>query len=198
MIPTTNTGYLNNGGVLNLATCELLLARLGFREREEFEREIGDVKWLAAKRDRPVKKQGRRNIELNVQQAGYYARIKEWILSSPGRDALPLLFKVVDMPARDRAMIIKCAADLGLETGYSMSSKGGKQKDQIYIAWPEGEDESDEEGVDARKRVMKRYDAAIVIDEDEVAKALEGDTEALVTTEFGKWKYAYYKVYNVD
>jgi hypothetical protein len=173
-----------------------LLARLGCRERVEFEREIGDVKWLAAKRDRPVKKPQGRKMELSVAQAGYYARIKEWIVSSPGRDALPLLFKVGDTPVRDRQMIIKSAGDLGLDAGYSMSAKGGKQKDQIYIAWPEGEDESDEEGVDARKRVMKRYDAAIVIDEESIAASLEQDTEKLVSAEFSKRKYSYYKVFN--
>jgi hypothetical protein len=60
--------------VLNLATYKI---RLGCRERVEFEREFGDVKWLAAKRDRPVKKPRGRKMELSVAQAGYYARIKE-------------------------------------------------------------------------------------------------------------------------
>ena len=43
-------GYLNDGGKIQLDRCEIFLRKLGDHERELFEVEVGDVKWLKGKR----------------------------------------------------------------------------------------------------------------------------------------------------
>lgn len=132
------------------------------------------------------------------------------------------MFDSSEMPARDRAFILKIAKDLGLENGYienptsanSESAPGDQHQkhsksrgnsahkhQQIYIRWISENDEDDdeegsedEEGLQATLRVLKRYDNAEVLDEAEMAANMEAESKALFEKEFIKWKCDYYKV----
>ncbi|RKO92292.1 XRN 5'-3' exonuclease N-terminus-domain-containing protein [Blyttiomyces helicus] len=186
-------GYLNDAGELNLARCEAMLRELAKQEREVFEIERGDVKWLKGKRPGPSSAKPAKNVQqksqtvISTNQKTLYERIKNFVLmrSEGGRLTFP-----TSLPARDRSFIISVAEDLGLQ--HSIDALSGK-KHHIILEWDDDDDESDEESNDARQRVLKKYDRAEVVDEAEIAANLKAEEEKKLDEAFLVWRKTYYK-----
>ncbi|TPX64914.1 hypothetical protein SpCBS45565_g05555 [Spizellomyces sp. 'palustris'] len=186
-------GYLNDGGQLQLDTCERFLRKLGEQERELFEVEVGDVKWLQGKRTNGQSKQASKKSQLVLSktQREYYDKIKSFVLS--GRETARLTFST-NIPARDRTFIINLANELGVS--HTIDALGeGKDLPQhhIILDWDEDDDEDDEESMEARQRVLRRWDAAEIIDEDGLAASLEAEEKQKLDEAFVEWKREYYK-----
>ncbi|KAJ3296851.1 hypothetical protein HK104_001092 [Borealophlyctis nickersoniae] len=186
-------GYLNDGGELNLARCEILLRAIAESEKEVFEVERGDIRWMQGKRNgnggaEPAKKN---QFVMSKQQFALYDQIKSFVLTRT--EGARLSFST-NMPARDRKFIIRAANDLGLShTIDSLGEGKGEHQHHIIIEWDEDDDEEDEESNEARQRVLRRYDGAPIIDEEEVAANLEAEEKRKLDEEFANWKREYYK-----
>ncbi|KAJ3174230.1 hypothetical protein HDU88_000198 [Geranomyces variabilis] len=185
-------GYLNEGGKLRLDRCEVFLRGLGEYEKELFQVEVGDVKWIKGKRGEapvPAKKSSR--VISKVQRA-LYERIKTFVLAP--RENAPRLMFSTNMPARDRKFIINLANDLGITHTIDAIGEGkALPQHHIILDWDEDDDEEDEESMEARQRVLRRWDAAEVIDEEEIANNLEAEEKQKMDEAFIEWKREYYK-----
>ncbi|TPX58418.1 hypothetical protein PhCBS80983_g03133 [Powellomyces hirtus] len=186
-------GYLNEGGKLHLDRCEVFLKGLGEYERELFEVEVGDVKWLRGKRGGARQPQHAKKPQLVISKAqkSLYDSIKSFVLAP--RENARLMFST-NMPARDRTFIINLSNELGIS--HTIDSIGeGKALPQhhIILEWDEDDDEDDEESMMARQRVLKKWDAAEIVDEDEIANNLEAEEKQRLDEAFTEWKREYYK-----
>ncbi|KAI8818381.1 XRN 5'-3' exonuclease N-terminus-domain-containing protein [Fimicolochytrium jonesii] len=185
-------GYLNDAGKLHLGRCEIFLRKLGDHERELFGIEVGDVKWLRGKNaERQAPPSRKNSIVLSKQQSDIYDQIKTFVLAP--RDNGRLTFPA-SLPARDRAFIIRLSTELGINHTIDAIGKGkGLPEHHIILEWDDEDDEDDEESMEARQRVLKRWDKAEVIDEDEIAANLEREEKQKVDDAFVQWKREYYK-----
>lgn len=96
------------------------------------------------------------------------------------------------MPAKDRAFLLKLAKDLGL--GHTIEVADGTSSHMLILELEEDDDESDEESMDARQRIFKRYDKMEAVDEEQIAADLEAEKKVLIDKEFIDWKASYYRV----
>lgn len=56
------------------------------------------------------------------------------------------------------------------------------------------DDESDEESLEARHRVFRRYDLMRVVEEEAIAENLAESKKQMIEHEFTVWKTGYYRV----
>jgi 5'-3' exoribonuclease 1 len=96
------------------------------------------------------------------------------------------------MPARDRAFLLKLAKDLGISHSIAVSDETSEHI--LILELDEEDDESDEESMDARQRIFKRYDSWEVVDEEALAAQLKEVKQNRIDAEFIEWKSSYYKV----
>jgi 5'-3' exonuclease len=94
------------------------------------------------------------------------------------------------MPAGDREFVKKLVGSLGL--GYTLEV--GDDCTMMEIFWAEGDDESDEESLDARERILKKYDNAetTVV---KTAEELKVEKKSKFDEGFLSWKKDYYRVH---
>ena len=117
-----------------------------------------------------------------------YEKVKLFILK---RNSKRLAFKA-DMPARDRAFVLKLAKDLGISHNIEFVEKTALHF--LILELESDDEESDEESLEVRHRVFKRYDLLRVVDEEDMALDLEKGKQQRIDKEFMKWKTAYYHV----
>ena len=124
-------------------------------------------------------------------QRNLFEKIKEFVLSGRNTPRLPFS---ANMPARDRSFIINIANELGINHTIDALGEGkGLEEHHIILEWDEEDDEEDEESMDARLRVLRRWDSAEVIDEDDIAANLEAEEKQRLEDAFIEWKEDYYR-----
>jgi 5'-3' exoribonuclease 1 len=140
---------------------------------------------------------------MSKQQQIYYKRVRDFIVNR--KNGPKRIYFPPGLPARDRTFIVNLAKELGVQHGISLpefeeGSSSNSSSDESYpvpclnICWDEDDDDEDEESEMARMRILKRYDAANVFDEGEIAKNLEVEAKQRIEEEFVDWKKDYYKV----
>lgn len=117
-----------------------------------------------------------------------YEKVKLFILK---RNFKRIAFKA-DMPARDRAFILKLAKDLGLS--HTIEFVDSSSLHSLILELESDDEESDEENSEARNRVFRRYDLMEVVDEEALAGNLAENRKKIIDQEFVEWKTGYYKV----
>ncbi|KAI8904042.1 phosphodiesterase/alkaline phosphatase D [Gorgonomyces haynaldii] len=183
-------GYINNNGQMDLNRCELFLNRLGDIELEKFKESLGDVAWLRAKRpEAPVQSS---KLQLSKEQKQMYEQVKQFVLGS--RDVVSLTMDWGSTPAKDRKFILTLVGQLGLEHMIEYGTPNEKATAKIVIEYGEEDDESDEESLDARRRVLKKYDQAPVLDQEEIFNDYEQQQKKALVDEFESYKRSYYKI----
>lgn len=96
------------------------------------------------------------------------------------------------MPARDRAFVLKLAKDLGLS--HTIEFVDSSSLHCLILELDSDEDESDQESLEARHGVFKRYDRMQVIDEVVAVENLAESKKKMIDEEFTAWKTKYYRV----
>ena len=195
VLPTCQ-GYLNNNGYLNVEYCQKFFEKLETLELDAFNDFQGDSTWMEGKKGESrkfkIEKKKLGNLcrlitELSEKQREIYNKIK-FFVQSP-RSANLLHFNWSTMPAGDRAFVLKLIESLGL--GHTLEV--GDDCTMLEIFWAEDDDESDEESVNARERVLKKYDNA----ETAVFKTpeeLKVEKKTKFDEVFQNWKKDYYRV----
>ncbi|KAJ3187980.1 hypothetical protein HDU85_006373 [Gaertneriomyces sp. JEL0708] len=185
-------GYLNSGGQIDLKRCEVFLKELGAHERQLFELEAGDMQWLKGKQGESVNDRPKSSkFFMTPSQRAAYDQIKFFVLNPKAGDRL--LFST-NIPAKDKTFILKIVKQLGLSHQIDTIGDGSQLgQPQIVVERDEEDDEDDEESMEARKRVLKRWDKADVIDELQIAANLESDKQQAMEEAFLDWKKQYYK-----
>jgi hypothetical protein len=117
-----------------------------------------------------------------------YEKVKLFILK---RNSKRIAFRA-DMPSRDRAFVLKLAKDLGLS--HTIEFVDATSLHSLILELESDDEESDEESLDARHRVFKRYDLMQVVDEALLADALAETRKTKIDHEFVVWKTGYYRV----
>ncbi|KAJ3341305.1 hypothetical protein HDU93_005275 [Gonapodya sp. JEL0774] len=180
------TTYLHDSGILNLELLQKLIVELGDFERQHFQSERTDLKWLAAKaRQQPNRMDAKQ--AMTPTQKDIFENIKGFVDRHSVTDRLAFQ---PSLPARDRAFIARLAKELGLNHSYEV---GPHNTRQMMVDWDSDEDDSDEESGVARSRVLKRWDKVTVREEDELADEKEKEIQERLEQEFRDWKKTYYK-----
>jgi 5'-3' exoribonuclease 1 len=126
---------------------------------------------------------------MSVKQKEMYDQVKTFVI---GRTLGPQISFPANIPARDRAFLLKLAKDLGIS--HSLAVNESTSEHILILELDEEDDESDEESLDARQRIFKRYDHWEVVDEKALAAQLEEAKQNRVEAEFIQWKASYYRV----
>jgi 5'-3' exoribonuclease 1 len=136
------------------------------------------------------------SLVITKRQQDILQQIKEFSLNRRGHE-VPALHFPSHLKAGDRHFIETVATDLGLH--YAVEYEGDGDTRHVYIDFPEneeGEEEEteDEEDLDARQRVLAKYEAAEVI-EDVVTEEQRDLQESQRKEEImHDWKVNYYGV----
>lgn len=129
-----------------------------------------------------------RLIVLTPRQKDIYEKIKELVELKSDE---PLHFPS-DYPARDRVFIQNLADELNIE--YSIEE--GEDR-HVYVQY-DSEEESDEDIIETREKVFRKYTKAEVIEEED-AETFERRKKQEYETKFIEWKGDYYKTkMNID
>ncbi|KAG2187846.1 hypothetical protein INT44_000596 [Umbelopsis vinacea] len=207
-------GYINDGGKVDMKKLEILLGRLAEKfESDLFESEMADANFLRGKQEQGFteeelisrmerakldtgsrKKPNKKKLVITKRQQGILQQIKEFSLNRRGHE-IPALHFPSHLKAGDRHFVETVATDLGLH--YAVEYEGDGDTRHVYIDFPENEegeeDETeDEEDLDARQRVLAKYEAAEVI-EDVVTEEQRDLQESQRKEEImHDWKVNYY------
>lgn len=215
-------GYINEGGVINTKRLQVVLDEMTIWEREIFEKEYADSNWFKGKRSKHVQEmelaRKRAKLVLMRPQRDIFDKVRQFVLqnrrkSSQHRTAaltMPNTF-----PARERKFISTLAEELNLSVTWDEYD----EEDQNLVTWrlpgvvdepltetaaehgygnenSEGEwedvDEEDEEGRVAVDRVLKKFDKAPVVDEEE-GGGFDARHEQSINDKMAEWKRGYYK-----
>ena len=124
-------------------------------------------------------------------QKDLFEGIKMFVLRRDLREVLDLPDQ---LPAKDRAFARQLAKELGVR---SVTDKREDRSSQLKVEWSSDEEtETEDESDEARARVLRKYEKAEIVDEEEelaLGNALE---KQRIEDEFREWKAAYYKVRN--
>jgi len=206
-------GYINDGGNVDMQKLEVLLGQLADKfERDLFESEIADANFLRGKQEQGYteeeliarmnkvkfgskKKGGKNKLVITKRQQEILQQITEFALNRRTHREVPALHFPAHYKASDRHFIETVASDLGLH--YAVEYENGGDTRHVYIDFPEneeGEEEEteDEEDIDARRRVLAKYEAAEVI--EDVVTEEERDLQESQRQEeiMHAWKVDYY------
>ncbi|KAJ3372350.1 hypothetical protein HDU91_003960 [Kappamyces sp. JEL0680] len=179
------SGYLNQNGFLNVQDCQLFFSKLEKLELEEFQLFQGNASWMEGKRKTPQKAQKPKMV-ITPRQEALYQQFKAF-LDRP-RSSGSLQFSWSKMPAADRAFALQLIASLGLDHEID----AGEFETILVVDWDEDDDESDEESLAARQRVIKKYDGAERTAEPSAENTAKEKLDSL-TDAIGEWKRDYYK-----
>lgn len=193
-------GYLHQDGEINIPRLEMLLEELGKFEFRQFESDVADEKWFAAKQiemkmqekalsnQKPVSKGGQRIITA-AQRDLWKQKIRPYV-SQRSNDVLDL---GTSLAPDDRKFAQEIADAMHLDWSTKEDDSGFRH---LIISFPprlnndadEDDDEDDEEeGNLAAYRVMKSYDKAIVVDANSDEKYEEQYQKS-----YKAWKTKYY------
>lgn len=126
---------------------------------------------------------------MSLDQKDIYEKVKLFILK---RNSKRIAFRA-DMPSRDRAFVLKLAKDLGLS--HTIEFVDATSLHSLVLELESDDDESDEESLEARHRVFKRYDLMQVVDEELIVENLAETRKKKIDHEFNVLKTGYYRVY---
>lgn len=189
------TGYINEGGVINMERLAVLLDELSHVEYRFFETESSDQKWFKskqmAKEDVMVKGKGKGKITMTTPQREVWKQVKNYVNR---RSDQPL-----DLPpalaAADRKFVQELAESLHLEWKTIENDQGDRHMRVTFppkLAGDDDEDEEeDEESQLAVLRVVKQYDNAQTIDLTRAEAQAEMDRQ--YEEKFQEWKDKYYE-----
>ncbi|KAJ3213714.1 hypothetical protein HDU67_002555 [Dinochytrium kinnereticum] len=205
---TKSGGYINSEGWLNLDRLEQLLKGISLLETDQFAESRVDLQFIDSKRGKknegPQQRSLGRNGDSHVDsligknttlvltriQSEYYLKIKEFVLQRSFGSRLKF---PTNIPTRDRKFIMTLAKELGVSHGIHSDGDESDKEQKLNIWWDSDDDESDEESTSARMRIIKKYDKATVMEDDEIAAAMAVEAQAKFESEFAEWKRSYYK-----
>ncbi|KAH3668355.1 hypothetical protein OGAPHI_002109 [Ogataea philodendri] len=200
-------GYINEYGTINFQRLGKWLEYLSVFELENFEKGEVDVEWFNKQLDniskQGVKKRLRQGKELVLKhQKKVVGLIREWIyrIYSSKFDVRELLqdeSKVPELPLPreffdsdfNKDFIGKFLFELGVAVIHSKSKDTYTAKLDVDGLNPDWTDEEYFEKVDEIRKTIKKYQSAIVVEDEET---LESQKD-LYDTRFVKWKNQYYK-----
>ncbi|CAG8703588.1 12794_t:CDS:2, partial [Ambispora leptoticha] len=179
-------GYINDGGLMDMKRLEMVFNELTYFERDVFEDDSEDFKWLKGKQRVTIEKMERERknkiLVMTQKQREIYEQFKEFVDSDPQG---PLDFPP-DFNARDRKFVQDLAAELYLKSAITYHEHDeGKH---IYV---DVDDESDDEINERRTEVLARYEKAEVVDEDDLETIAEKEKKKY-DEKFNEWKKEYY------
>jgi len=179
-------GYINEAGIINLDRLEIVLIELEKVEYEAFDQLMANESWMKSKQTGHYESNEPKRTPLIItpSQKSLLKQIKAFTIYSDEVD-LPL---PNTLNAADRKFVIDLAETIGLEHR-SVTEENGDKRLELHFK----EDyEPEEEGVEAIKRIFRKYDRAQVSDQTpEEAEAAMGRK---YQQKFDEWKDAYYKV----
>ncbi|RDL36412.1 5'-3' exoribonuclease 1 [Venustampulla echinocandica] len=188
------TGYINEGGVINMERLAVLLEELSHVEYRFFETEMSDQKWFKskqmAKEDVMVRGKSKGMLTMTTPQREVWKEVKKYVTSRP---AEPLDLPST-LPAAERKFAQELAESLHLEWKTVEDDQGDRH---MQLSFPpkldadEEEEEEDEESQLAILRVVKQYDKAKTIDISMAEAQAEMDRE--YEEKFQEWKDKYYE-----
>ncbi|TVY82704.1 5'-3' exoribonuclease [Lachnellula suecica] len=188
------TGYINEGGVINMERLAVLLDELSHVEYRFFESESSDEKWFKskqmAKEDVMVKGKTKGTVTMTTPQREVWKQVKKYVSrrSNEPLDLPPTL------PAADRKFVQDLADSLHLEWK-TVESEGERHMQLSFPAKLPGDedddDEDDEESQLAVLRIVEQYDNAQTIDLTRAQAQAEMDRQYEV--KFQEWKDKYYE-----
>lgn len=195
-------GYINDRGVINMQRLNVLLDSLQDVEYRFFESENQDASWFKGKQYQKVdvmdKNKGRGKkgdaltLTMTTPQKLLYEDVKKYVNQKhDSSEALPLNLSST-LPARDRKFVTDLADTLHLQWKTVDDGDGERHLQLLPPPRLDDDDESDDEEASlALQRVLKRYNAAKIVDETvEDAKASQ---EKKYEEKFDAWKDKYYK-----
>jgi hypothetical protein len=118
-----------------------------------------------------------------------YEKVKLFILK---RNSKRIAFRA-DMSSKDRAFVLKLAKDLGLS--HTIEFVDATSLHSLILELESDDEESDEESLEARHRVFKRYDLMRVVDDALIVDSLAENRKSKIDHEFVVWKTGYYRVW---
>lgn len=187
------TGYINEGGVVNLERLGLLLEELSKEEYRFFEHENEGSKWLKSKKSQnggqePPKPKGKLVIT-SSQKALWKSKIRKFI-NTRSPQTLDLGH---DLKAADRKFVQDLADSVNIKWSTNEDDDGHRHLILSFPPRPEVEDDSEEEDDESQlaiSRVVKKYDNAEVV--DLTADDAQAAMETLYKQKFQEWKDKYY------
>lgn len=192
-------GYINENGVINMPRLQKLLGELSKTELEQFEDDVSDEKWYAAKQ-MEKKLQGKESshktpkgnqlVITSAQRDLWKNKIRPYVSK---RSNAPLdLGK--DLKAEDRKFVQDLADSMHLDWSTKEDEEGHRH---LYLSFPptaagddDDEEDEEEEGNLAAYRVIKTYDKAMVA--DITAEDAQKNYEKLYQDKYKGWKTKYY------
>lgn len=188
------TGYINEGGVINMERLAVLLNELSHVEYRFFESESSDQKWFKskqmAKEDVMVKGKTKNKVTMTTSQREVWKEIRNYVTRRPGE---PLDLPST-LPASDRKFVQDLADSLHLDWKTIEDDQGDRHMHLSFPAKLAGDDEDDEEDEESQLavlRVVKQYDNAQTID------LTRADAQAAMDRQyeekFQEWKDNYYE-----
>ncbi|TVY88630.1 5'-3' exoribonuclease, partial [Lachnellula willkommii] len=189
------TGYINEGGVINMERLAVLLEELSHVEYRFFETESSDQKWFKskqmAKEDVMVKGKTKGKITMTTPQREVWKQIKKYVTR---RSDEPLNLPAT-LPAADRKFVQDLAESLHLEWKTIEDDQGDRHMQLSFppklVGDDEEDDEEDEESQLAVRRVVKQFDSAQTIDLSRAEAQAEMDRQ--YEEKFQEWKDKYYE-----
>ncbi|KAI0300796.1 exonuclease II [Russula brevipes] len=208
-------GYLNESGVIDTKRLQVILDEMVEWDKENFEREYGDMNWFKGKQSKHIKEmrhaQKRNSLVLTLSQREIFDKVQRFVLQQ--RDAgtsgkAARLELINDFPARDREFIHNLASDLHLELTWdeydendqnivTFSLPGTSEGPQANLEDEhEGDDDewvSDEEDEEARNavdRVLDKYRKAKVL--EHASEDFDDRYEQALQEKMDEWKRSYY------
>jgi 5'-3' exoribonuclease 1 len=210
-------GYLNESGVIDTKRLQVILDEMVEWDKENFEREYGDMNWFKGKQSKHIKEmrraQKRNSLVLTLSQREIFDKVQRFVLQQ--RDAgtsgkAARLELINDFPARDREFIHTLASDLHLELTWdeydendqnivTFSLPGTSEGPQANLEDEhEGDDDEwvsdkeDEEARNAVDRVLDKYRKAKVL--EHASEDFDDRYEQALQEKMDEWKRSYYMV----
>ena len=188
-------GYINEGGVINMARLAALLDELSHVEYRFFELESADQSWFkgkqTAKEDVMVRGKTKGKVVMTTQQQEIWKQVKKFVTN---RAPQPLDLSS-NLPAADRKFIQDLAESLHLEWRTVENDEGARHMQLSFPPKLEGDDDDgdieEEESQLAIHRVMKQYDNAQLLDVTKEQAKAEMDRQ--YEQKFQEWKDEFYK-----
>jgi 5'-3' exoribonuclease 1 len=197
VLPTCD-GYINEDGVINMGRLKNLLEEIGKYELEQFESEVSDEKWYAAKQlekqmetTNGAKKQtpkGGKLVITSAQRDIWKQKIRPFV-SKRSDQALDL---GTELKAEDRKFVADLADSMHLDWTTKEDDDGRRHLILSFPPKPAGDEDDDdeEEGNLAAYRVTKTYDNAMVADIS--AQDAQDHYKQLYQDKYQGWKTKYY------
>lgn len=189
------SGYINEGGVINMDRLAVLLEELSHVEYRFFESGNSDAKWFKGKQMAKVdvmeKGKAKGKVGMTTPQKIVWKQVKKYV-TSRSNEPLDL---ATTLPARDRKFVEDLAESLHLQWKTVENDDGQRH---LQLSFPEtlgidddDEEEQDEESQLAILRVVKQYDTAQIVDVS--AEEAQAEMDRKYEEQFQVWKDKYYE-----